>query len=392
MSRLPRFAPVLCIVLAQAALAADDSEPKLTIPDLVLSLEQLQDAAAGGNAEAGALQRRMLGQISALLVTQQATTLPDDRTLRAAIAYVLSGGRPQDVEVLLKATPENVPLRWLLKGAVHYARGEKEQALKAFHPFSPERLPLSIGGRIALAEATLLPDAESAEKIRLLEFAARLMPGTLVEEASLRRLNAIAAATGEAAGFQKTAERYVERFATSIYAADFIDGYVKQVVALEDKHTPVDRMAFERLLNRFKPERRRAAYLAAARQATVRGLADFALFSASRARRLAPEDSDDWHYATLYDAAILITGPDYEVARGLLDAIDPRRLDAEGRALLAASRRIADNLRNPSVVLADTGPGSPKDLTLLPSDQAALAVKAAKALEAANSLLQGTPP
>lgn len=143
---------------------------------LAIALVRLQDATAQGNAEAGALQRKVLHELSRTLRQHNAHTLPSQRSLRAAIIYLLSGGRPSDVETLLASTPETDPLRWILKGAAHYAANEKEAALKAFAPFDPERLPHSIGGRVALARAMVLPETELAERVRLLRLAGRMMP------------------------------------------------------------------------------------------------------------------------------------------------------------------------------------------------------------------------
>ena len=385
------LAPLVLGLLVPGA-AGEQAAPATSIPDLVLRLEQLQDAAAGGSAGASAKQRDVLALVSALLRRQDARTLPDPRMLRAAIAYVLSGGRPADVEVLLAATPPSDPLRWLLQGAVHYARGEREEALHAFQPFSPERLPLSIGGRVALAEAMLLPEAEVAEKIRLLNIAARLMPGTLVEEAALRRINAIAATQQDPAQFQIAAERYVVRFPASLYAPEFLAKYIADVVAFEARQKPVARSALELLLNKFPAAPRRKAYLQAARLATVRGLADFALFTASRARRLSPEGSDDWHSATLYDAAVLITGKDYDMGFDMLKAVDPARLDAGGKDLLAASLRFAAGIRSVSSPAPDQTVRTDGETTTLPPEQSAIAAKASKALQSADALLQGIAP
>jgi chemotaxis protein MotC len=379
----------LLLFLARPGMAEDAAVRSL--PDLVLNLARLQDAAARGDPQAGPMQRLMIREISAELLKADPLTLPDPPTLRAAIVYVLSGGRPSDVDVLLRATPESDLLRWLLVGAVHYAKGEKEEALKAFEPYAPEKLPHSIGGRIALATAMLLPDTDMEKRIALLETAARLMPGTLVEEAALRRLTAIAVVRDDPLQFQKTAERYVWRYAESLYAGGFMKDYVTHIVAFEAKAKPVDRLAFEIMMNKLPKSPRSLAYLGVARRATSLGLVDLALFASTRARRLAPQGSDAWQAATLYDAAILVTGADYGIALGLLREVDAARLDDGDRALLAAVTTLAEQLRAPP------GPTPDADLALkdeqsartLPADQQALAAKAASSISAADQMLEG---
>lgn len=352
---------------------------------LATALTRLQDATAQGNAEAGPLQRKMLAELSRALRTHDRRTLPSQRMLRAAIIYLLSGGRARDVETLLAATPETDPLRWLLKGAAHYAANEKEQALKIFMPFNPELLPVSIGGRIALARAMVLPDEQLAERIRLLRLAGRMMPGTLIEESSLRRLAAIAASLSEPAPLQHTVERYLGRYRNSIYGADVIGQYSKAIVAFEQKRKPADRRALEQMFNGLPGDLRRDAYLDIAKAATMRGLADLALFSATRARRLAAEGSDAWHNATLFDAAILITGPDYEIAREILAQIDAARLDDSGRELLAATLRIAESIRRPEEPQVPRG----GEALEAPAEQAQLLGKAEKVISATDDILKG---
>ena len=384
----PLFGLALYAWLFQAAVA--EGVAQRSLPDLVLNLARLQDAAARGDAEAGALQMRMLSNVSAELMKADPLRLPDAPSLRAAIIYVLSGGRPSDVEVLLRATPDSEPLRWILRGAVQFATGEKAEALKTLTPFKPETLPASIGGRVALAMAALLPEGETVEKARLLEFAARQMPGTLVEEAALRRLAILAAAQDDPLQFQKTAERYVWRYSASLYAGGLMKDYVAQIVIFEAKHKPISRLAFEVLMNRLPAMQRCQAYLGVARQATSLGLADLALYASTRARRLAVQGSAEWSEATLYDAAILITGPDYDIARDLLREVNGSQLDAQGKAMLSSVETLAARMHADF----DSAPAqkSAPDSRVLPLEQQVLSDKVSKAVAAADTMLQGLTP
>lgn len=361
----------------------DILKPPAGIEALALTLMRLQDSAASGRGDALRMQRKVLSEMSRHLRMASPHDLPSQRTLRAAIIYLLGGGRARDARTLLAATPETEPLRWILKGAAHYAANEQEDALAAFLPFDPERLPASIGGRVALARAMVLPAGQEAERIRLLRMAGRLMPGTLVEESALRRLFALATKLPEPAAMQFISEKYVERYSRSLFAAGVFDAYARAVVAFEELKKPVDRKAVELWHNRLPPERRRLSYLQIARQSVVRGLSDLALFCATRARRLAMEGSDDWHLATLLDAAILITTTDYDIAADLLRQVDPAKLDSQSRELLDATRRIADTLRMPAMPGATESDEEPE----LSEEQAQLRSKAEKLLSSSDELL-----
>lgn len=365
---------------------ADLLKPPDGVETLVIALARLQDAAATGNAGSAAMQRRLLVEASKAFRRHDPRTLPSQRTLRAAIIFLLSGGRPGDVDGLLAATPETEPLRWIIKGAAHYAANEPAAANQALAPFDPQRLPLSIGGRVALARAMVLPEGEAAERVRLLRLAGRLMPGTLVEESSLRRLLPIAAGLSQPQPVQLVIGRYLQRFGQSIYAPAVVADYAEAIVAFEAKAKPVSRQSVELQFNRLPVELRRDTYLAIARAAVMRGLADLAVFSATRARRISTEGSSAWHRATLYDAATLVTGPDHAIAIGLLKEVDPAKLDDEGRELLAASQRIAEAIRGPGEPLPPAGDVEPD----LPETQAQLLSKAQKLLLASDQLLKGS--
>ncbi len=363
---------------------ADLLKPPDGVESLVIALARLQDAAATGEAGSGAMQRRLLVEISKAFRRHDPHTLPSQRTLRAAIIFLLSGGRPGDVDSLLAATPETEPLRWIIKGAAHYAANETAAANQALAPFDPQRLPLSIGGRVALARAMVLPEVEAAERVRLLRLAGRLMPGTLVEESSLRRLLPIAAGLGQPQPIQYVIERYLGRFGQSIYAAAVLASYAEAIIAFEARSKPVTRQSIELLFNRLPADLRRDTYLAIARAAVMRGLADLAVFSATRARRISAEGSVAWHRATLYDAATLVTGPDHAIAIDLLAQVDAAKLDGEGRELLAASLRIAEAIRSPEQPL----PPADDVESEMPESQAQLLSKARKLLLASDELLK----
>ena len=70
-----------------------------------------------------------------------------------------------------------------------------------------------------------------------------LSPGTLVEEAALRRSIAIAAALGDTRRFLMASEQYVRGYLRSPYASQFADTFVAGVVTLHDGDRPCRRSA-----------------------------------------------------------------------------------------------------------------------------------------------------
>src|SRR5690606_40969681 len=85
---------------------------------------------------------------------------------------------------------------------------------------------------VALVKGSLAAKEHPAQALRLLDEARLLSPGTLVEEAALRRSVGIAAETGDAARFALASTQYAARFLHSPYASQFADSFVSGVIAL----------------------------------------------------------------------------------------------------------------------------------------------------------------
>ena len=77
-----------------------------------------------------------------------------------------------------------------------------------------------------------LADDEPEVAVALLDRARLLSPGTLVEEAALRRSIAIAATLGDTGRFLMASEQYVRGYLRSPYASQFADAFVAGVVTL----------------------------------------------------------------------------------------------------------------------------------------------------------------
>src|SRR5690606_8878443 len=98
---------------------------------------------------------------------------------------------------------------------------------------------------VSLIKGSMLSDVEPANALALLDKARLLAPGTLVEEAALRRSIAVATRLGEAARFVRLSEQYVRSYLRSPYASQFADAFVAGIVELRET---VDRKAVVELV------------------------------------------------------------------------------------------------------------------------------------------------
>jgi chemotaxis protein MotC len=92
-----------------------------------------------------------------------------------------------------------------------------------------DRLPSSAKGQFALVKAMATPSTKTNEAIGHLGQARRFAPGTLTEEAALRRLIRIAAENAHKAEgvdvFFNHANAYFRHYSSSVYATDFLRNY-----------------------------------------------------------------------------------------------------------------------------------------------------------------------
>ena len=96
-----------------------------------------------------------------------------------------------------------------------------------------------------------------------------LSPGTLVEEAALRRSIALGFGDqGFGAHFCSSCSQYVRRFLQSPYASQFADAFVAGVVAL---HKTIELAAIEEIVAGMEPEQQKVIYLRLARRAAIDG-------------------------------------------------------------------------------------------------------------------------
>lgn len=351
----------------------------------VRALLLLQDAMAAGQTNSVARQRKIIEEIEVRFGGTGHGPEPNEANGKAALSYVLSGGPPEIAETLAK--DERIPelIKRLLEAAVRFKRGDNAEALRLVSRVEAIYLPVDIAGRVALIQAMLMPETDLAKKQALLKLAVQLMPGTLVEEAALRRAVGHAADSGDMPEFWHLAERYVRRFSSSLFAEEFIADFIEHVVKLEKQKNSADRGKLEVLMNRFPVNRRRDSYLLLAQLASIAGMPQFTQYSAKRAQRLAVEGSREWQRAELYGGVYGVTGEDYGGQLARLHKLNPELLDATEGELLSAAIQVAERIRAPGKVDPLLLPeGGPSDL---PTEQQALMTRAEQSLEAADAML-----
>ena len=333
------------------------------------SLAILRDGLAAGR-ELHEFEIVLLHDLGVALARVDDPVGPAD--LEALVAFALAGGDPARVAEVLarRAVPVDAGLATAL---TRYARGERDGVDAALRRFG-ETAPTDLRALIDLATAG--PDPAVARgRLRAAELGA---PGTLVEEAALRRrigLGPAPSPAGEApeaaslGRYVHAVEAYLRRFAASPFAAPAIrEATVRLVALLPDPAGAADDHAIDRLALALDQPQRGRFVLEFAREALLANRQALA----RRALRHAPQGKRRERYAALLSGA---TPPGRPDDGGVRD-----------RALVGAARLVRAGIlaspRDPRAKATASGPGD------VPDAAAADWRMAAPDLERAGALLE----
>lgn len=388
MRRAARLCAAAGLVLSAAGYSPARADEPLQPFQLVRSLQLVQDRIAAGDHAAMPMQAKLLEIIDARLRGAGAGDFKDPKNFRALLVYGMSGGNPTTVEAAISRIELDQPNQIVAEGVIHYLRGRPAAAIEELKPVDPMTLPPDIGAYVALVKGSLLATEKPAEALRLLDQARLLSPGTLVEEAALRRSVGIAAAQGDAARFSLASTQYVERYLYSPYASQFADSFVSGVIAMrmsisQDKLADITAM--------MDPEREKVIYLRIARRAAIDGLNDLSAFASTRAEqgRNGNRNVDDPR-ALLYASLSTVTSAGVADLRARLGEIDRGQLSENDRALLDAADAIARELVAPPAPALVKTPAPLMVKTPAPPPAPATAQPAPMAVPAADAA--GLPP
>ena len=127
----------------------------------------------------------------------------------------MSGGNPSTLAQVLKRPLLTDEDRQLGRGVLAYLSGNTEVAQTTLASFEPKTMAPEIGAFLALVKGSVSSSSNETTALAYLDSARLLGPGTLVEEAALRRSLALEASLGKPDRFFLASEQYVRRFLRS---------------------------------------------------------------------------------------------------------------------------------------------------------------------------------
>ncbi|TPI16876.1 chemotaxis protein MotC [Mesorhizobium sp. B4-1-3] len=343
---------LLAAGVPSAAFAQDTLQPY----QLVRSLQLIQDRIAGGDHAALPMQAKLLEMVDARLRDANAEDFKEPKNFRALLVYGMSGGNPVTVAAAASRAITDAQSLAIAKGVVAYLNGRPAEAIETLKPIDPMSVPADIGAFLALVKGSLLATDDPAAALTLLDVARLLSPGTLVEEAALRRSVGIAAARGDAARFALASTQYVASYLYSPYASQFADAFVSGVITL---HMAISQDKIADITSMMDPEREKVIYLRIARHAAIDGMTELSAFASAKAERGRNGNQDDPR-TQLYSGLSTMTSASVDEVRAKLGKIDRSQLSQGDRDLLDAAQAVAGEVVAPvkAAAKADAAPAT----------------------------------
>jgi chemotaxis protein MotC len=348
---------VLLSFAVGSAAAGLEAEPY----KLVRSLQRIQDQIADGDKQAVGMQLELTKLVDRSFRRVDRQKFADPKTARALIVYSMLGGNPQTLEQRLADMGEpGSPYVRLGVAILSYQKGASQKALAQLKAVDPLSIGGMFGASLALIRGLITENDEEARH----DFdAARLLaPGTLVEEAALRRLMSIHRRSGNPEAFLRVSSRYARRFVASPYALQYAQEFTAGVVAMGDR---MDTEQVVEILEFLPDAYRESLTLRLLHNATLDGkselVARIAAFAPAHAAEdiiaeVPPDPSQSAVRQDFYAKVSQVTSENVREVADELRRIDVETLSEGERNLLRAVLAVADAVTDPEAALPETEP------------------------------------
>ncbi len=344
-----RLAKFFAIGLAIAAFAstagAEEFKEGLPPYKMIRSLQSVQDSIAQGDTSASDMQRFMLSVIDRSLREADPSVFEDPRNVDAALIYAMSGGNPSTLNVLIQKDAAGNFDNRVTDSLIQYFRGKGSAAKKILEETVPEYRTTDIGPYLALVAANAVMQNYPEKAMEYFDWARLVLPGTIVEEAALRRSLVILGKNHAVDRSRTFFRRYFQRFPLSPYSTQVVDLFVDYLM---ENFGAVSREDIVALVDPLPQNRQQAVYLRVARRAALEGLHDLGQFAAGRVFELEPDETSAVNrIARLYLGLTTLPAGKVDQADELLSRLSDEMLGPQERRLRNAAEYVLDEISRP---------------------------------------------
>ncbi len=370
-------------------LAAGHAEAQSDLPPakILRSLQFVQDSVVMGDHSARDMQKFLLSAFDTTLRTSDMSVFSDTKNADAALIYIMSGGNPATLNYLVAKDVQGYFDSRVVNVLQKYLSGRGGLVDKVVSDLIPEYRNNRLGPYLMLIAGNIAYTKDPAAALPFFDDARLSAPGTIIEEAALRRSIMATMQLKQPEKGMVYARKYAVRFLHSPYASQFADLFVSLAI---DSFGPVTTTDIGEIAELMDAERAQEIYLRIARQASLQGKMELAQFAAEKANGIAEDTGDTTRepLSKLYSGLSDISGQDVLAAQEKLASIPESELSPRDLALRNAAKTIAEQIMQPPSIAAATTVSSSSG----PATEGSRApVPAGKTEEAASQAADAAP-
>lgn len=336
-------------------LAAGQAEAQSDLPPakILRSLQFVQDSVVMGDHSARDMQKFLLSAFDTTLRTSDMSVFSDTKNADAALIYIMSGGNPATLNYLVAKDVQGYFDSRVVNVLQKYLSGRGGLVDKVVSDLIPEYRNNRLGPYLMLIAGNIAYTKDPAAALPFFDDARLSAPGTIIEEAALRRSIMATMQLKQPEKGMVYARKYAVRFLHSPYASQFADLFVSLAI---DSFGPVTTKDIGEIAELMDAERAQEIYLRIARQASLQGKMELAQFAAEKANGIAEDTGDTTRepLSKLYSGLSDISGQDVLSAQEKLASIPESELSPRDLALRNAAKTIAEQIMQPPSLAAAT--------------------------------------
>ncbi len=260
----------LCVstLLPMQLVQAQNLDSAAPLYTLVRSLQYVQDTVVSGDFSAMEMQRFLLEQVDRKLREAQPEDFDDPRNVDAALIYAMSGGNPKTLDLVVAQDKYGYFDEEITGIMRAYLNGLIPKTKKPIEDIVDDYLNTAIGPYVALIAANVKAAAKDIKSVELFNLARLVAPGSLIEEAALRRSILISINHTEIDQALSLAHIYARRFNKSPYNVQFSQLIIEMIVQNLDN---IDEILVDEVISYLPVKQQKAIYLRIARTGVVNG-------------------------------------------------------------------------------------------------------------------------
>ncbi len=193
-----RYSIALTLALGTLVSGASRAENQDDLPPykMLRSLQFVQDSVVLGDNSAGEMQRFMLTTLDDRLRKADKSVFDDDRNVDAVMIYAMSGGNPSTLEYLMSRDVDGRFDNRVADLLRKYLSGKGLLVVNSLADTAKEYRDKKIGPYLSLVAGNVMMAKNPKAALQLFDWARLTAPGTIVEEAALRRSVTLTADAG----------------------------------------------------------------------------------------------------------------------------------------------------------------------------------------------------